>query len=214
VQFRYAFVVDADGLKVLDVTDLPKPQPVENALVRLPDARNVYVARTYAYVSAGAQGLVIVDVERPEQPKIDQVFNAGGRINDLNDVKIGMVSSDLVAYLADGKNGLNVVQLLSPSDNPNFMGFSPRPTPKLIAWRHTKGPALAISKGIDRDRAVDESGNQLAVLGRRGARPFNRQELQRMYLRQGKLYTVSDDPPPGPIWEQRANKQDPAASPR
>jgi hypothetical protein len=44
------------------------------------------------------------------------------------------------------------------------------PTPKLIATARTKGPDLAISKGIDRDRAVDESGNQLAVFGRRGAR--------------------------------------------
>ena len=63
-------------------------------------------------------------------------------------------------------------------DSPNSYGFSPRPTPKLIATYRTGGPALAISKGIDRDRAVDESGNQLAVFGRRGARPFNRQEMQ------------------------------------
>jgi hypothetical protein len=211
VQFRYAFVVDNDGLKVLDVTELGRPVPV-NALVRLPDARNVYVARTYAYVSAGPQGLVIVDVEKPEEPRIDQVFNAGGQINDLNDVKIGMVSSDLIAYLADGRNGLKVVQLLSPSDNPKFVGFSPRPTPKLIAWRRTKGPALAISKGIDRDRAVDESGNQLAVLGRRGARPFNKQELQRMYLREGKLYTVTDEPPGDPDRVHRAGRQKPEAA--
>jgi len=213
VQFRYAFVVDRDGLKVLDTTDLGKPVPVENALVRLPEARNIYVARTYAYVSAGPQGLVIVDVEKPEQPKVDQVFNAKGEINDLNDVKIGMVSSDLIAYLADGKNGLKVVQLMSPSDNPNFLGFSPRPTPRLIAWRHTKSPALAISKGIDRDRAVDESGNQLAVLGRRGARPFNQQELQRMYMRDGKLYTVTDDPPGAPNSDKSAKKEE-AAPPK
>src|SRR5229473_310972 len=64
VQFRYAFVVDRDGLKVLDVTDLAQPKPVSGALVPLEDARNVYVARTYAYVSAGKQGLAIVDVEK------------------------------------------------------------------------------------------------------------------------------------------------------
>jgi hypothetical protein len=70
----------------------------------------------------------------------------------------------------------------------------------LIASRHTAGPALAISKGIDRDRAVDESGNQLAVLGLRGARPFNLQEMQRMYLRDGKLHTVTDDLPGPPAF--------------
>jgi hypothetical protein len=200
-QFRYAFVVDRDGMKVLDITHLDKPVPLENVVVRLPDARNIYAARTYAYVSGGGQGLAIINVQQPDHPKLDQVFDAGGKINDLNDVKLGMVSASLFAYLADGKNGLRVLQLFSPSDDPDFGGFSPRPIPKLIATYRTRGPALAISKGIDRDRAVDESGNQLAVLGRRGARPFNKEELQNMYLRKNptsayqELFTVSDDPP-------------------
>ncbi|MGB8492840.1 MAG: hypothetical protein WCE53_00415 [Candidatus Acidiferrum sp.] len=195
VQFRYAFVVDRDGMKVLDVTDLAQPKPVAGAAVPLADARNIYVARTYAYVSAGKQGLALIDVEKPETPKLDQFFTADGRLNDVNDVKIGMVAGSAFAFVADGKNGLRVLQILSPWDDPaHFSGFSPRPTPKLIATARTKGPALAISKGIDRDRAVDESGNQLAVFGRRGARPLNREETQRLYLRNGKLYTVIDEP--------------------
>jgi hypothetical protein len=194
VQFRYAFVVDRDGLKVLDVTHLAKPKPVVGAVVALEDARNLYVARTYAYVASGKQGVAIVDVEHPEQPRLDQTFNAGGEISDAKDVKLGMVSSSLFAYIADGRNGLRVVQLFSPPDNPAFGGFSPRPTPKLIATYNTHGPALAVSKGIDRDRAVDESGNQLAIFGRRGARPFNRQEMERMYLRDGEVFTVTDQP--------------------
>ncbi len=198
IQFRYAFVVDAQGLKVLDVTNLAQPKPVPGAVVPLADARNLYVARTYAYVAAGKQGMAIVDVERPAEPRLDEIFNAGGALNDANDVKLGMVSSSLFAYVADGANGLKVVQLFSPVDNPAFSGFSPRSTPKLIASYRTRGPALAISKGIDRDRAVDESGNQLAVFGRRGARPFNRQEMERMYLKDGKLFTVSDGPPFSP----------------
>src|SRR5438552_1291659 len=199
VQFRYAFVVDHDGLKVLDVTDLARPKPVNDALVPLEDARNVYVARTYAYVSAGKQGLAIVDVEQPDAPKLDQIFTAERQLNDVNDVKIGMVAASAFAFVADGKNGLRVLQILSPWDDPaHFSGFSPRPTPKLIATAHTRGPTLAISKGIDRDRAVDESGNQLAVFGRRGARPLNRAESQSLYLRGGQLYSVEDSPATGP----------------
>jgi hypothetical protein len=195
VQFRYAFVVDHDGLKVLDVTNLAQPKPVANALVPFPDARNVYVARTYAYVSAGKQGMAIVDVEKPEAPKLDQIFNANGQMNDVNDVKIGMVAASAFAFVADGANGLRVLQIVSPWDDPShFSGFDPRPTPKLIATARTKGPALAISKGIDRDRAVDESGNQLAVFGRRGARPLNRAETEGLYLRNGQIYKVTDDP--------------------
>ncbi len=194
VQFRYAFVVDREGLKVLDATSLAHPRLVPGATVALQDARNIYVARTYAYVAGGKQGLVIVDVERPEHPRIEQVFNAESEINDTRDVKLGMTNASAFAYIADGKNGLRIVQLFAPNDTPNYLGFSPKPTPKLIATYRTKGPALAVSKGIDRDRAVDEDGNQLAVFNRRGSRPFNRQEMERLYLRNGELYTVDGNP--------------------
>ena len=189
-------VVDRDGLKVLDVTNLAQPKPIGNALVPLEDARNIYVARTYAYVSAGRQGLAIVDVEKPDAPKLDQFFTAEGQLNDMNDVKIGMIAASAFAFVADGKNGLRVLQILSPWDDPaHFSGFSPRPSPKLIATARTRGPALAISKGIDRDRAVDESGNQLAVFGRRGARPLNRAEMRSLYIQSstGQPYAVTDD---------------------
>jgi len=193
VQFRYAFVVDRDGMKVFDVTDLAQPKQVSNAFIPLEDARNVYVARTYVYVSAGKQGLAIIDVEKPDAPKLDQFFSAEGQLNDVNDVKIGMVAASAFAFVADGKNGLRILEILSPWDDPaHFSGFSPRPTPKLIATARTRGPALAVSKGIDRDRAVDESGNQLAVFGRRGSRPLNRAESHSLYLREGRLYTVAD----------------------
>ena len=195
VQFRYAFVVDRYGMKVLDVTDLAHPKPVETAKVALPDSRNIYVARTYAYIAAGAGGLGIIDIENPEAPRLDQVFSANQQMHEVNDVKIGMVAGSAFAFVADGYNGLRILQIISPWDDPaHFSGFSPHPTPKLIASVKTKGPALAISKGIDRDRAVDESGNQIAVFGRRGARPLNRAETQALYLRNGQLYTVSDEP--------------------
>jgi len=213
VQFRYAFVVDRGGLKVLDITDPGKPVVVDSATVPLEDARNVYTARTYAYVAAGKQGLAIIDVEQPEHPRLDQMFNAGGKLNDAYDVKLGMVSSGLFAFVADGRNGMRVVQVFAPEDDPNFAGFSPRPVPKLIATYHTKQPALAISRGIDRDRAVDETGNQLAVLGRRGARPFNREELHRLYLRDGQLYTVTNNPPGPPSEPVKAQEKPQPAFP-
>ena len=194
VQFRYLFVTDADGLKVFEITKPGTLRPTA-ASVQIADARSVYVARTYAYISAGRSGIAIVDVEKPEQPKLDQMFNAGGVLNDVYDLKIGMVSSSQFAFVADGKNGMRIVQLFSPRTQRNFYGFSPEPVPVLIATHKTSGAALAISKGVDRDRAVDEDGNQLAVFGRRGARPFSGEEMRRMYLRSGELYTVTDRPP-------------------
>ena len=213
VQFRYAFITDAEGLKVVDITDPTKPRAVPNAVVRLKDAQGLYVARTYAYVAAGAQGLAIVDVERPEAPVLDQMYDAGGAINDTRDVKVGMTNASLFAYVADGKNGLRVIQLTSPEDTPTYLGFSPRPQPKLIATAHTHGPALAVSKGIDRDRAVDESGNQIAVFNRIGSRPLTLAEQQRLYLRDGKLFTVSEEPPSEPRKPSAPKPEQPATEP-
>ena len=199
IQFRYGFLVDQDGLKVLDVTALDKPRVVKGALVPFADARNLYVARTYAFVAAGHDGLGIVDVEKPEQPSLEQTFNDGGKINDTHDVKIGMTNASQFAYLADGHNGLQVVQIFSPSDNPNYLGFSPHPTPQRIAHVPDARGDWSISEGIDRDRAVDESGNQLAVFGRRGARPFNKAEMEKLFMRDGQVFTVTNTPNGRPV---------------
>jgi hypothetical protein len=193
VQFRYAFVVDEEGFHVVDVTDPAKAHKLE-AHVPLHHAHDVYVARTYAYVANGKEGVAIINVEKPEEPKLDQMFSADGQINDAHQVKVAMTNASLFAYVADGKNGLRILQLTDPETMPDYAGFSPRPQPKLIANFKTLGPAVAVSKGLDRDRAVDESGNQLAVFGRRGARPFNLAEMQRMYMKDGQPYTVSDTP--------------------
>jgi len=198
VQFRYAFVVDADGLKVLDVTVPRAPRLVDGAMVSIPDARSIYLARTYAYVAAGRAGIAIVDVERPTRPRLDQTWNAGGAIDDARDVKLGATNGSIFAYVADGRNGLRVVEMISANDTPGAYGFSPRPTPRLVATYPTRGPAVALSRGVERDRAVDETGHQIAVFGRRGARPLNREEQQRLYLRDGKLFTVADKAPSKP----------------
>lgn len=193
VQFRYAFVTDARGLRVLDVTDPYRPEPVDAATVAIDDARGLYVARTHAYVAAGRNGLAIVDVERPRAPQLAQIWNGDGALTDTWDVKIGMTNNSVFGYVADGENGLRVVELVTSGETPGFAGFTQRPTPRLIATFRTDGPALAISEGIDRDRAVDESGNQLSVFNRRGARPLSIQEMRALYLKNGRLFTVSDD---------------------
>jgi hypothetical protein len=180
-------------MKVLDVTALDKPKIVKAPVVPFKDARNLYVVRTYAYIAAGHDGLGIVDIENPAQPKLEMMFNDGGKISDTNDVKVGMTNASQFAYLADGHNGLQVVQIFSPDDNPGYLGFSPKPTPKRIA-HYPMHEALMVSEGIDRDRAVDESGNQLAVFGRRGARPFTKAEAEKLFMRGGQVYTVTNTP--------------------
>ena len=150
-------------MKVVDITNPDHPVPIRNATVRLSHPGRLYVGRTYAYVANGPEGLAIIDVENPEHPRIDQMFNAGGAMNDTRAVQIGSVSASEFALVADGHNGLRVVQLISPDSVPGAQGFSPRPNPKLIATYRTKGEAICVSRGLDRDRVTDETGQQTVV---------------------------------------------------
>ncbi|MBA4163944.1 MAG: hypothetical protein C0510_04830 [Erythrobacter sp.] len=194
VQFRYLWVTDAEGVKLFDVTNLRNPVAVPGASVPLADARRLYIARTYAYVAAGHEGLVILDVKNPAQPRVFLKVTLDGRLNDAQDVVVASTNASLFAYVADGRNGMKVLQLTSPDSQRNFYGFSPAPVPELIAWAKTPSPAIALSKGLDRDRAVDETGGQMAVFGRLGSRPFTRAEMEKLFLtRSGVPWKVRDE---------------------
>jgi hypothetical protein len=192
VQFRYAFVTDDEGFKVLDITEPTKPKLIPGAFIPLKHAQRFYLARTYAYVADGADGLAFIDITNPEKPRLERLYNADGQLNDTRAVQIGSISASEFALVADGRNGLRVIQLISPENVPGAMGFSPVPNPKLIATYPTKSPAVAVSRGLDRDRVVDESGNETVVFGRRGSRPFHLDEMQKFYERDGQLYTVEN----------------------
>ncbi len=193
VQFRYLFVTAQDGLHVIDVTHPEKSVEVAGAHVALRDAHKLHVARTYAYVADGSDGIAIIDVTNPEKPFVYQMFKADGKINDARDNVVGTTNASLYAYVADGKNGLKVLQLTSPESQPKFYGFSPDPKPQLIAWYPTRNAALSLSRGLERDRGVDESGNQIAIFGRIGSRPFRLDEMQKLYLKpDGTPWTVSN----------------------
>jgi hypothetical protein len=188
VQFRYAFVVDEEGMKVIDVTIPEQARLVEGAETPLKHAHSIYLARTNAYIADGPEGVAIVDITNPEKPGRAQHFNDGGKINDAHDVKVGMTNATLFAYVADGKNGVHILELMSPEMDTKYGGFSPAMDVSkihVVAHMHTKGPALNISKGLDRDRASDESGNQVSVFGRRGSRPLNLEEQRKLYLVRG-----------------------------
>ena len=195
LQFRYLFVTTARGFEVVDITQPSRPRKLPDATVPLANAGGFTVARTYAYVANGREGMAIIDVKRPHAARLFQKWNADGGLIDSRDVMIASTNASLFAYVADGKGGLKVVQLTSPSSQPNFYGFSPEPRPELIAYKATRSAALSLSRPLERDRAVDESGGQVAVFGRRGSRPFNLQEMQRLYLdKDGEPWYVEDNP--------------------
>ncbi len=194
-QFRYLFAVGEGGFSVVDVTHAELPRVIEAAHVAIPDARSVFVARTYAYVAAAKDGVYIVDIERPEQPKVFMRYDADGAIQDARDIVVASTNASLFAYVADGEAGIKVLQLTSPDSQPKLYGFSPAPVPELIAWHPTEAPALALSRGLERDRAVDETGHQVAVFGRIGSGPLSLDDMKRMYLDpDGAPWFVENDP--------------------
>jgi hypothetical protein len=200
IQFRYLWVTDADGLKLFDVTHMDNPVAVPEATVPMEDAHDVYIARTYAYVGAGRQGLAIVNVTNPERPQPGlangQMFYTGEPDHPLDDVysvTVASTNASLYAYVANGRRGMQVLQLTCFCNSNTVYGFSPRPQPQMIAWARTPTPALAVAKGLDRDRGVDETGNQIAIFGRLGSRPFTRREMEMLFLNsRGVPYRVSD----------------------
>jgi hypothetical protein len=179
IQFQYAFVTDDDGLKVVNLENPERPKLVPGAFVALGHARKLYVARTYAYVANGPEGLAIINIEKPTKPAMHRMFNADGALNDTHAVQLGSIAASMYALIADGKNGLRVLQMISPDTVDGAAGFSPDPAPRLIATYPTHTPMLAVSRGLDRDRVVDETGGQTVVFGRRGAKPFNIEEMAR-----------------------------------
>jgi hypothetical protein len=193
IQFRYLFVVGADGLDVIDVTNPERPVIVPTAHLPLRAANRIFVSRTYAYVADGPDGLAIIDIERPEHPVLRMMYNADGKMTDARDVIIGSTNASLFAYVADGVHGLKVIQLTAPDTQPNFYGFSPEPRPQLIAWKETESPALSLSRPLERDRGVDETGHQVAIFGRIGSRPFTLNEMKQLYMGpDGRPFTVTD----------------------
>ena len=192
LQFRYAFVTDAEGLKVVDVTDPNNPKLTPNNVIKLSNANNLTLARTFAYVAAGSEGLIIVDVTNPEN-MIEYARLDDGLV-DARDVVVASTNASLYAYVADGVGGLKVVQLTSPKSQPRYYGFSPDPVPELIATFETEMPALSLSRALERDRAVDETGGQVAVFSRLGSGPLTEEDMRKLYLdKSGKPWFVKDE---------------------
>ena len=183
-------------------TDPQTPILVEGNTIKINDAQRVFVARTYAYVAARSEGLLIVDITKPEEMKIHRKFNEG--LSDARDVVVASTNASLYAYVADGSSGLKVVQLMSPVSQPRYYGFSAEPEPELIASYPMNGSAISLSRGLERDRAVDESGGQVSVFNRLGSGPLSKEDMHKLYLtEEGKPWFVVDEPKESKIMQAK-----------
>ena len=175
LQFRYLFVTDKEGLKVIDVTHPEQATLLANNTIALQDALQGICFHAPMLMLQLAQGLVIVDV---------RILKKCGSISGLlqmensttPEMSFWQYQCHFVCLCGRWKNGMKVLQMTSPDSQPKFYGFSPAPKPELISWYGTSSPALSLSRPLERDRGADETGNQVAVFGRLGARPLNRKK--------------------------------------
>ena len=193
LQLHYLFVTDATGLQVIDVSNPAKAALLPDAHIAIPDAQGLAVARTWAYVAAKSEGVVIVDIERPRAPRIYQQVDEALGITDARDVAIAHTNASLFAYVADGEHGLKVLQLTDPKSVPGFYGFAPEPVPQLVAKYPTKAPLISLTRPLERDRAMDETGGQVAVFGRLGSGPLTNDDVHSLLFDDnGKPWFVED----------------------
>src|SRR5690606_11231575 len=114
LQFRYLLVTHGEGVSTVDVTIPEQARLIPGNTIPLSDARKLHLARAYAYVAAGKEGLAIIDMENPEKLRLYQRFTAEGALRDVHDVIVASTNASAFAYVADGKAGLKVLQLTSP----------------------------------------------------------------------------------------------------
>ena len=117
-------MTDAEGLKVVDVTDPRYPfRDLREYDSALPMPGGCLWPGP-GFTWQRATNLVIVDAEKPTALKRDVVGREAG-IVDARDVSVAHTNASLFAYVADGREGLKVVQLTAPDRVPGFYSFSP-----------------------------------------------------------------------------------------
>ena len=104
----YAYVADADGLAVINITD-----PTNPGTVVYEDtagwASDVYICGDYAYVADKNSGLVVINISDPTNPGTPVYANTSGSAHDV------YVSGDY-AYVADRSSGLAIINITHPTN--------------------------------------------------------------------------------------------------
>lgn len=126
------YLVIADGthgLKIVDVTD--PAQPLETRYT-LHEANSVKVINTIAYIAAGKDGIVILDLSNPKKPvAIDQRATIGPAIDldvyfrkaiffdQASGATLPLIMTRI--YVAMGTDGLQVITILPIARNPGIL---------------------------------------------------------------------------------------------
>jgi len=103
----------------------------------LRNAQCFYLARTYAYV---ADGLAFIDISNSVKPKLERLYNAARKPNDTRAVQIGSINASEFVLVADGKNGLQILQMISPENVPGYI--LPKRQWPVVTFKERRGVKL------------------------------------------------------------------------
>jgi len=106
---NYAYLAIESGIQIFNISIPSSPIRVGNINITQESwIDDIYVSGTYAYLAAFSDGLIIVDVSRPEAPVEVGSYDEG--FNFARDVYV----SDNFAYITDGMNGMRIIDVNKP----------------------------------------------------------------------------------------------------
>jgi hypothetical protein len=111
----YAYVVDGNSLRIIDVSD--PTAPIETGVLEPSGSLyDVAVAGSYAYLANSTRGLRIIDVSDPADPAEVGLCDTPGN-------SVGVAVAGNYAYVADGSGGgLRIIDISDPAV-PTEVGF-------------------------------------------------------------------------------------------
>ncbi|GEM_PF-1825691 len=103
--------VGKSGLQILSFDPSNTTHPIQDVKLfsTYDEVHRVFVAANFAYLAAGDQGAIVVDISNPGNPT-ESVKWAGDKGSNAQ----GIQTSSNIVYVADGKYGLRVLNLTDP----------------------------------------------------------------------------------------------------
>ncbi|HTG17774.1 MAG TPA: hypothetical protein VK747_21180, partial [Blastocatellia bacterium] len=111
IEGDFLFVADGPaGLTIVDVSNRNNPSVVGTVNTG-GNALDVAVYGAFAFIANGNNGMAVVDISNERNPKFVIAYTANGAINDAR----GLDYADNRVYLADGANGLRIIDITIPA---------------------------------------------------------------------------------------------------
>ena len=223
VNGRFAYVATGEGgVEIFDIGAVVYPlierdlspqavnlAPIARALIDLQqpaDSRGVAVWGSRLVVADGRNGLRILDVSTPADPRLEETIQntpGGGRIDNATAVVMAEVPTRTFAIVADGTDvhAVNITPVVdfrlglkAANDDPDaFRGFrlsaergdpltpfDPKNASRQIFTFPASGGVVAIARGFALDAIADKGGRRLRDSWAIGAHPLEQRTIARL----------------------------------